>query len=275
MNVKRATSSSVLLALLAVLPFSAGSVAGSSAPEMSTEAPLEVLAEMTVVPEAGLESCSEPIEQILPLDHPQPVAGMRLISFPGQHRMFGVIPNYRAAQVTGEYQPLSTRQKFDIARRDSFDWPNFFLLAGFAVQNQVAEGGFSHNGGLKGFAEFYSRSLADQVIGNYITEAILPGLLHEDPRFFRLGGGSIRHRAFHAVASIAVTRAPGGQARFNFSEIVGNMGVTAITQSYYDGKFGSEAIERYGMSLGNDAISNLLTEFWPDIKRHIMPHWLQ
>lgn len=185
-------------------------------------------------------------------------------------RLFGVIPNYRADQKLDTYTPLTTPEKFRIARSDSFDWPNYFLLAGFALESQVATGGFSHNGGFTGFGEFYARSLADQVIGSYVTEAMLPSLLHEDPRFFRLGVGTFRHRVFYAASRIFVTRMDSGRMRFNVSEIAGNAGFVALATLYYpDSRSAAEAGERYAMQLGNDAISNLLTEFWPDIRHRL------
>ena len=185
-------------------------------------------------------------------------------------RLFGVIPDYHAAQYQADYKPITTREKYAIARSDSFDWPNYFLLAGYAVQAQVAEKGFGHNGGLTGFGEYYSRGIGDQIIGSYVTEAILPSMLHEDPRFFRLGVGPIWYRAFNAAYRIVVTKKDDGRDGFFISEVIGNMGVVALTTVYYpDSQTASEAFERYSMALGNDVISNLLTEFWPDIRRRI------
>lgn len=189
---------------------------------------------------------------------------------PVSKRLFGIIPNYRADQYQTQYTPISTAGKFAIARSDSFDWPNYFLLAGYAIQSQVAEGGFKHSGGLSAFGRFYSRSVADQIIGAYVTEAMLPTLFHEDPRFFRLGKGSVWYRAYNAAAHIVITKKDDGSDGFYYSEIVGNLGVTAIGMTYYpDNRSAGEAIERYSMALGNDVISNLLTEFWPDIKRRL------
>jgi hypothetical protein len=208
----------------------------------------------------------EPIAPIAPANA-QPVSPR-----PGtiDKRLFGVIPNYRADQIQAVYTPISTREKFAIARSDSFDWPNYFLLAGYALQSQIASGGFKHSGGMEGFGEFYARAMADQVIGSYVTEAVLPSLLHEDPRFFRLGIGSVWHRAYYATTRVFVVRLDDGGTRFNISEIVGNMGVTAVSSFYYpNSQSAGEAAERYGMALGNDAISNLLTEFWPDVKRRL------
>ncbi len=196
--------------------------------------------------------------------------GVKVITGGPGNRLFGIIPNYRADQYQAAYKPLTIREKYRIARSDSFDWPNYFLLAGYAVQSQVASGGFRHNGGIPGFAKFYARSVGDQIIGSYLTEAILPSILHEDPRFFRLGRGSIIRRASYAASRVFITRRDNGVSGLNFSELVGNSGVTALTSLYYpNSRAASEGLERFGMQLGNDMISNLLTEFWPDIKRHL------
>ena len=159
-----------------------------------------------------------------------------------------------------------------MAFEDSFDWPNFFLLAGYAAQSQVAAGGFHHNGGLPGFGEYYARGFSDQIIGSYVTDAILPSLLHEDPRYFRLGTGTFWRRTYYAASRIFVTRMDNGKSRFNITEIAGNIGIDAITTWYYpDSQSASKGLERFGMQLGNDAISNILTEFWPDIKHRLRP----
>ena len=201
-----------------------------------------------------------PLESTLPA--PEPVS----------NRLFGVIPNYRAAETLETYKPLTTAEKYHIAFEDSLDWPNFFLLAGYAAQSQVAAGGFHHNGGLRGFGEYYARGFSDQIIGSYVTDAILPSLLHDDPRYFRLGTGTFWHRTYYAASRIFVTRRDNGTSRFNITEIVGNIGVDAITTWYYpDSQSASEGLERFGMQLGNDVISNILTEFWPDIKHRLRP----
>ena len=208
------------------------------------------------------------ISELAPVEAPPPAPDSV------SKRLFGIIPNYRADQTQESYKPLTRAEKYHIARSDSFDWPNYFLLAGYAIQSQVAAGGFAHNGGIAGFAKFYARSFGDQIIGSYVTEAILPSLLHEDPRFLRLGSGTLWHRVSYATSRIVVTRVDSGKIRFNVSEVAGNAAVVAITAGYYpDSRSASEAVERYGMQLGNDTISNLLTEFWPDIRHRLRFRW--
>ena len=201
-----------------------------------------------------------PLESTLPA--PEPVST----------RLFGIIPNYRASEMLESYKPLTTAEKYHMAFEDSFDWPNFFLLAGYAAQSQVAAGGFHHNGGMAGFGEYYARGFSDQIISSYVTDAILPALLHDDPRYFRLGTGTFWRRTYYAPSRIFVTRTDNGSSRFNITEIAGNIGVDAITTWYYpDSQSASKGLERFGMQLGNDAISNILTEFWPDIKHRLRP----
>lgn len=187
-------------------------------------------------------------------------------------RLFGVIPNHRAEQESTDYRPLKAWEKFKIAERDTFDWPNFPLMAGFALQTQIAEKGWHGRAMGRTFAQYYARSFADGLIGNYITEAVLPSLLHEDPRFFRSGTGTVWKRAFKATRQVFVTKTENGKPCFNFSEVVGNAAVVAATSLYYpDSRRLGPGLERVGLQIGNDMISNLLTEFWPDVKRHMQP----
>jgi len=223
-----------------------------------------LLIDSPAVSDVGVDGSDAP--EIAPLESTQPAP------VPSSNRLFGVIPNYRAAETQETYKPLTRAEKCHIAFEDSFDWPNFFLLAGYAAQAQIAAGGFHHNGGLKGFGEYYARGVSDQIIGSYITDAILPSLLHDDPRYFRLGTGTFWRRTYYAASRIFVTRRDNGRSRFNITEIAGDIGVDAITTWYYpDSQSASEGVERFGMQLGNDVISNILTEFWPDIKHRLRP----
>jgi len=260
---------SKLLCLVALLPVTFAQT--PPAPPSDSPAPpsVDVMADVDPHPDTAVP---DPMALIpAPVIAAPPAASPAPATSPtAAKRLFGVIPNYRTDQYQQTYTPITARQKFAIARSDSFDWPNYFLLAGNAVQAQVASKGFTHNGSIEGFGEFYARAFADQIIGCYLTEAILPSLLHEDPRFFRLGTGSFLHRASHAATSVLVVRTDDGRSRIAISELAGNAGVVALTTLYYpDSQSAGGAAERWGMQIGNDMISNFLAEFWPDIKKRL------
>ena len=103
-----------------------------------------------------------------------------------------------------------------------------------------------------------------------MTEAIFPSLLHEDPRYFRKVHGTAKARLPYAVDRVLVTRTDSGRSRFNFSEWLGNGSVAAIGNLYYPGERGlGSTMQRTLSQVGTDAISNVLREFWPDVKKHL------
>ncbi len=127
---------------------------------------------------------------------------------PVPKRLFGIIPNYRANVSLENYVPLTAAEKFRIARKDSFDWPNFFLLTGYAMQAQVAHGGFTHNGGLPVFGEFYARAFGDAVVSSYVTGGDSAHAAARRPALLPLRK---RHLlAPHRLRSLAIVRDPHG-----------------------------------------------------------------
>src|SRR5207247_4551314 len=82
------------------------------------------------------------------------------------HRILGVLPNYRTSNPLAVYEPLTTRQKFTIAMKDSFDWPNYFVSGMFAGLYQLENQNPSFGQGVKGYAHRYWTSYIDQSMGN-------------------------------------------------------------------------------------------------------------
>jgi hypothetical protein len=183
-------------------------------------------------------------------------------------RIAGILPNYRTADNTIPFAPLTVGQKWKIATKDTFDYPSYVLAAAFAGISQLDNSNPEFGQGLKGYAKRYAAGIADQDLGNFMTEAIYPTLLHEDPRYFRKVTGSVKSRLAWSVERIVVTKTDSGGSQFNFSEWVGNGTVAAIGNVYYSGErgFGS-TMQRMFTQVGTDAISDVLKEFWPDIKK--------
>jgi hypothetical protein len=185
-------------------------------------------------------------------------------------RAYGILPNYRTVNGTEGVEPLTVHRKFWIAAKDSFDYPIYFISGAFAGISQIENTNPSFGQGIKGYAKRYAAGYGDQLIGNMMTEGVFPSLLHEDMRYFRRGTGSTWARTFYALTRILVTRTDAGGTHFNFSEVVGNSTAVAISNAYNpDTRNASENLEKLGLQLGTDAISNVLKEFWPDVKRKL------
>jgi len=183
-------------------------------------------------------------------------------------RVLGVLPNYRTAEMGAQSSPLAPKQKLGIATKDSFDYPLFLLSGAYAGIYQLENSHPEFGQGLKGYASRLGTSYSDEVIGNMLTEGFLPILLHEDPRYFRLAEGSKGRRTWYALTRIFVTHTDSGATSFNYAEVIGNGMGAGIGLAYYpDYRNAPDFMQNWGIALATDATSQVLKEFWPDVKR--------
>ena len=183
-------------------------------------------------------------------------------------RIFLILPNYRTSPSLREYEPLTAVEKFKIASQDSFDRGTVVLAAAFAGEAQLTNSNPSFGQGLMGYGRYFGTSYADFVIGNYMTEAIYPAILHQDPRYFRRGTGSGWSRLGYAMGQIFWTHTDRGGSQFNFSEIIGNSTAVAISNVYYaDNRDVRSAALKLSSQIAVDMSANILKEFWPDFSR--------
>jgi hypothetical protein len=185
-------------------------------------------------------------------------------------RIFGVLPNNRTTEESIPFRPLTAGQKMTIAAKDSFDLPVYPTAALFATLYQLENQNPSFGQGFKGYAKRWGGAYGDQMLGDIMTEGLVPSMLHEDPRYFRRGEGSVKSRTWYAVTRIMVTRTDSGHNRFNFSEWGGNAAAVALSNAWYpDTRTAADNAEKLVIQCATDAFSNVLKEFWPDVKRYL------
>jgi hypothetical protein len=214
---------------------------------------------------AGLPSGSS--AQSFEVDTPSVTAGPQPPAIGNKH-IFGLIPNNRTWPSLTDYKPLTTKQKFKLAQEDSFDRGTVILAAALAGEGQLTNANPSYGQGGKGYARYFGASYGNLVIGNYMTEAIYPALLHQDPRYFRRGVGSTWSRLGYSMGQIFWTHTDSDRTQFNYSEILGNSTAVAISNAYYAANRSAlDSGTKLGIQLGFDMASDILKEFWPDIIR--------
>jgi len=185
-------------------------------------------------------------------------------------RILWIIPNFRTSPAPEPYAPICPKEKFKIAAEDSFDRGTAALAAAFAGEAQMTNATRSFGQGITGYSRYFGTAYADFVIGNFMTEGIYPTMLHQDPRYFPKLSGSGWSRLAYAVRQTFWTHKDSGGTQFNFSEVVGNSTAVAISQAYDpDNRTAGNAISKLGMQIAVDTASNLLKEFWPDLKRKL------
>jgi hypothetical protein len=180
-------------------------------------------------------------------------------------RLFGVLPNHGTVEGETTVAPLSARQKFGVASLNTFD-PYVYPFTGFVAALSRPSGS-----GVAGFSRQYARAYTDNAVGNMLTSAVLPSVLHQDPRYYERGTGGFLPRMGYAASRTFVTRGDAGHVMFNVSELGGNALAAGFSNAYYPAADRSAAatLTRWGMQVMWDTLSNEMKEFWPDVRRKL------
>lgn len=188
-------------------------------------------------------------------------------------RILGVIPDYQTiADPKSVVAPMTVRQKWQLFLKESTD-P--FTLAGALVGASVSQIGRSvpeYGADKEAYAERFGAAVADVTTQNFFSDAILAPLLHEDPRYFREGPkNGILHRIGYSLSRLVITRNDAGHTTFNFAGLLGTAMGIALSNAYYPDRDvnGSVVGGRFLSSYVGGATSNLLPEFWPDIREKL------
>jgi hypothetical protein len=186
-------------------------------------------------------------------------------------RILGIMPNFSAVSADTKLPPQTAKEKFILAGKNSFDYSSF-LIAGI-------QAGFAMNGdsypefhqGLKGYGRYYWHTLADTADENFFVSGVGPIVFHQDNRFYTLGHGGFRKRAWYAATRILITRQDDGRADFNFSEVIGSGASAGVSTLYYPTKYRTwtKVGQKWLTSDIIDAANFTFKEFWPDINKKI------
>jgi hypothetical protein len=103
------------------------------------------------------------------------------------------------------------------------------------------------------------------------TDGVFASLFHQDPRYYRKGGGlsDFWPRAGYVCARVLTKRQDSGKMAPNYSLFAGYAAASALTMAYYPSVSATwpKTWEGYGYSVLANAGGNAVQEFWPDTKR--------
>ncbi|WP_255462504.1 carboxypeptidase-like regulatory domain-containing protein [Granulicella sp. WH15] len=149
-----------------------------------------------------------------------------------KQRVFGVIPNFYVTY-DKQFVPLTAKMKFELATKASTDVATIVGAALIAGINQAAGSKPDYVQGAKGYGQRFGAAYAGAASDILIGGAILPALLHQDPRYFYQGTGTTRSRVIHAVSAPFIARGDNGRPQFNFSSVGGDLASGALNNLYY------------------------------------------
>ncbi len=182
-------------------------------------------------------------------------------------RILGIIPNFRSVSADVKLPPMTAKEKFSEATQDSFDYSSIFLPAAVAGYDDARRSvpQFGHGG--VAYGRYLWHVAVDQTVENYAVEFIGPAITHQDPRYYTKGRGGFLKRSGYSLSRVVITRTDDDREVFNSSEIFGALGAAGVSNLYYPSpqRTIGNTMENFGTSIGIDALTFMVHEFWPDI----------
>jgi len=178
-----------------------------------------------------------------------------------QQRIFRVIPNM---YVTYEPhpEPLTTKMKFELAYKSLISPVFFARAAGWAGVQQAADTP-DYRQGAKGYGKRLGADLAGGTTEGLFGNAILPSLLHQDPRYFYQGSGTKKSRALHAILAPFICKGDNGVWQPNYSQWGGSLISSSISMAYYpqSNRNAGHVFGSFGVGMALHVAGSLAQEF--------------
>jgi hypothetical protein len=184
-------------------------------------------------------------------------------------RVAGIMATFNTTR-NPDALPLSPSQKYRLFFKGAFDPWAFGLTAFVAGIGQAEDSTPEWGGGMEGYGKRLGAGYADYFMGNFFGNAVLPSLLHEDPRYFQKGSGKPINRVLWAAASTVWCKRDKGGWGPNYANVGGNLIGAAIGRVYYPAsdRTVSSTISD-GLTVSAEGILGAeVIEFWPDLARH-------
>jgi len=189
-------------------------------------------------------------------------------------RLVGVIPDFGTVQPTESPAPLSLQQKWNLVVKgtiDPFNLVNSAMTAAFAQDgNQTPK----YGEGRVAYGERFGAAVADGFTQSVMGGVVFAQMLHQDPRYFRLGPQvGILHRALYSVSRLMVVRTEKGKNTFNSSGMLGIATGIGMSNAYYPSASIRSRVmaERLSTSFTGVVVGNVMSEFVPDMQKFFLP----
>jgi hypothetical protein len=205
---------------------------------------------------------------ILPVSPIRPASDVAPVL--NENRILGVIPDYQTVTDTGHVVPLTSRQKWSLALKETVDPFNIVNAAFGAAFSQRGNQTPKYGEGGTAYVQRFGAAFADFGTQNFFSAGLLATVLHQDPRYYRKGPGTgITRRVLYSVSRLVVARQDSGSSAFNASGIGGMLMGIAASNLYYPAasQRGYVMAGRISTSLTGGIMGNLMSEFWPDLQK--------
>ena len=250
----------------------ARSTPGSEQPQQATPEPSQTRSDPTQVNGRSDSSSPQSAPDQTAKEQAQYEKAREQVKEQEKQRVEGIVPTFNVTYHS-DAVPLTPGQKMNLSLHsalDPFAFASAFLEAGYhEAANDVS--GFPS--GPEGFFERSGAAYLDTFDGDILSTGIVPILFRQDPRYFRLGHGTVRHRVLYSLATSFIAKSDrSGKWEPNYGNVLGNLAAGALSNLYYPGgnsNFGLTVTNTI-LQIGEGTGGSMFYEFWPDLSRRFL-----
>ena len=187
-------------------------------------------------------------------------------------RVLGIVPSFNVSY-RSDAVSLTAKQKLSLAFHSATDPVAFAVAFVAAGYHEVSDSDPGFGWGIEGYGKRSGAAYLDAFNGAMIGNGILPAILHQDPRYFRLGHGTTTHRMLYALMTNVMCKHDNtGKWEPNYSNVIGNIASGAISNLYYpsDGSGIGQTFSNGFLVTAEGGFGSLFQEFWPDVSRKFL-----
>jgi hypothetical protein len=236
-----------------------------AAPAQPTTGPATQNGQSSAAPQDG----QGPASGIAPDQKDQSEVGNEQLKKQEKQRVLGIVPAFNAVY-EGKVPPLTPGQKMKLMWKSTTDIYVFGFAAVTAGIGQAQNSHEDYGQGVEGYAKRFGANYVDTADGNFWGNAILPIVMHEDPRYFRLGHGTFTHRLLYSMSTTVWCKRDNGTEGPNYANLLGNLIAGGISNFYYpaEDRGVGQTFQNAATVTAEGMIGAALIEFWPDIAHH-------
>ncbi len=168
-------------------------------------------------------------------------------------------------------RPLTPKDEAWLAARNLIDPFNAITILGEAGISVGSNAHSPYGPGMLGYGRYVGVSFTQDLTGEFFGTFLIPTLAHQDPHYHRMPEAKIPRRVTHAIAQVFWTQGDDDRGMLNYANLAGFAIDDQISNLYVPGReTNAEATaQRYVIGLATAPIGNFITEFVPDVARHI------
>lgn len=170
-----------------------------------------------------------------------------------------------------QVRSMTPGQKAWLATRDVIDPFNGITILGNSAIYVGANSHSAYGPGMGGFWENVGVSYSQDATGEFFGTFLIPSLVHQDPHYHRLPNASMKHRIAHALYQVVWTQGDDGNNIPNYANLIGFALDDEIGNLYVPGQQTEmpASAKRYAIGFALAPVDNFITEFVPDLAKHI------